>query len=214
MDPLTLLTAGTSIYGAIANRRKTNAGREARAINARYMQMNPGVSLSGEDQAFLDRLLATGTRTASRSAQMGRGQARRQIAARGLYGASAAALLGGVDEQEAALRQQAADANAKTAYDLGSNNRDFARQKLMTAWGAELGASRADLASADARNAGMWNAITQAAPLISGAWGAVPTAPSPGATTAAPAGAPAPGGAGGATYNPSLSPVRRSVGPM
>lgn len=181
-------SVATSVIGALRKQKRANIG----AINNRYMAMRPEGYLTDADKMQVARTAAAGGAAAARGGELGRGNARQQAVARGLSGASAAALIGRADQQEAANREAAAGVAQGQELSLQGNNRDFEREKMMTGWGNEVGNARFQNSQADAKESTFWNSVLESAPLIANAF----------APTASPTGASIVNNA--ATYDPSL----------
>lgn len=139
-------------------------------INAKYASLRAEGYLTDADKAQVEMTNLLGQRTASRTAEVGRARARDAARARGLSGASAAALETSVGQQEARDRSSAAMAAANESYGLYSGNRDFERQKQMTAWGNEIGAATTNAQLKMQRQAEFWNSITGLAGDLAGAF--------------------------------------------
>lgn len=207
---LPAVTAGVSAISAARNKRTRFDAKAARRINDRYMGIRPEGYLTNADQGLIEATRARGTRAARATGALARAAAGTQARARGLSGASAAALLTDAGQAEARGRESAFLAASDLGGSLYGNNRDFEREKLFKAWGSELGAAAGDAAQSAQQEAGLWNSIIGAAPIVASAWGGVPTAPA-GVTPAAVA-APASAAAPASTYNPSAGlPNKQSV---
>lgn len=200
--PAWVVPAITTAVGAISaarNKPQRFDAKAARRINDRYMGARPSGYLTAEDSAAVDRRRARGVSSARRSGALARESAQRQISGRRLSGASAAALFSDANMAEAAGREAAVTGASDLEYGLFGANRDFEREKLFKSWGAELGAASGSAQQDAQREAGLWNSILGAAPVIAGAWGSMPTGPSPSYLQAYAEG-------GGGYYNPSVRP--------
>lgn len=162
------ITATAAAVGALRKKKKVKVNK----INEKYMGMRPGGELSFQDIEQAGRIRAGGTRSAARSAQLARTSMRRQVIARGLGGASAAALDEGAGMIEAAGRERAFEDAAGYESARRIDNQNFERQKIMTAWGAELGDAARTAAREDARQSEFWNSVLEAGPLLESSIGA------------------------------------------
>lgn len=201
-----VITGAVSAAGAIAGarRKRPNVGK----INAKYLGMRPEGYTTAADLAAAELQRQRGTASAARSGTLARERAGQQARARGLGGASAAALVTQGDQIEGQGRELAAEQANNFLADRFSNNLGFERNKMMTAWGGELGAANQEAARIDAQQASFWNSVVEAAPLMAGSVGALGTSPTPGATPGQPPASP------GTTpsYNPSVIPSGRGPG--
>lgn len=195
--PLPLLAAGlaaTAVGNIVRGRGKksrvnpqarfTDPTKRVAGINAKYQNARVDGYTTAADVANAERTRNKGTASAARSGELARMQANRQVLARGLGGPAAAALAQKASDVEAAGREDAYNTSANELYGAYNKNKDFAGNQLMTAWGADIGASaqlgqqeyqRAQLdlganAQADARDATFWNSLLEAAPMVASMW--------------------------------------------
>ncbi len=174
---LPAIQVGTSIYGAYKSGRdakKASLQPNIQAINRNYMGQNPGAVVTPEDAAQIERTRMAGNQSAARSAELSRYSVLHSARARGLSGASAAALESEVDQQQARDREQNALAAANQTYQTGANARQFGREKLMTAWGNEIGGAQQAATQANAQNSTMWNSILEGMPALMAAFSPAP----------------------------------------
>lgn len=170
---LPAVQAGVGLYGAYRSgkkAKKADLGRKVGEINNRYRGENPSGIVTAEDKAQAERTRAIGNRSAARSAELGHQSVYRAAAARGLSGASAAALDSEVMAQEARDREANGLGAANQEYADYASSRGFGREKLMTAWGNDVGAAGVGAQQANAQNATMWNSILESIPGIASAW--------------------------------------------
>lgn len=163
-----------STLGALRKQKRPNVGR----INSRYLAMRPEGYMTPGDEAMVERERARGVGSARRSGALARDAASLQVRARGLSGASAASLITNANNTEAAGRESAYLAASGLADRLFTGNRDFEREKMFKAWGGELGDAARGAELASQREAGTWNSILGAAPMIADMWGTVGRGPS------------------------------------
>lgn len=214
MDPVSiglgLASAASALTNRGGNKRRRNASgnylKAVRDANAVHGGKRAQGYTTREDEAAAERTRAKGTASAERSGALARTNANRSAIARGLSGASAAALQQRADAIVGQGRE-AAFAQGQDQLDAAfRQNRAFEENKIMTAWGNEVGAlgqaagmDERQAALDDSRQAEVWNSILAAIPAMQATWSAVPTAQTAAVNAAQ----------GAATYNPAVSGIRQ-----
>lgn len=161
------------------------------AIIRRYLAARPGGYTTEEDRIAAELTRSRGTRAAEEFGRHSREQAARDLQRRGiLMSPAATATTTRIGQVEAGGRERAAEAASAQLYDAFGANRAFEQNKLMSAFGSEIGKAQADQYRGDAREATFWNSILDVvgnvAPLFN------PTAAQPAYT-----------GTSAATYDPT-----------
>lgn len=171
----------------MARRRRV----DTKKIIAGYKEQRPVGYTSKEDEAFAERQRLKGNAATRAVAQQARQLSARQVTARGLGGAAAAALENNASGIEAAGAEESARTSADTLYGAFNSNLGYERHKADTAFGAEMETANQENARLDAQNSSFWNSLMEAIPAVAGAFvpGAGAAAAGAGAARSAYAGA-------------------------
>jgi len=153
--------AGTAASIATrAFRKNKGIHGKVRNVSDYYRNQKPVGYLTDEDYAFSERGRERGARAIGKLATQRRGDIVNRQTARGMAYSPATEFLYGQSEQDEA--EQLTDLERSTQdrlYGLRLNREGFERQRLMTAWGAELGAIQSDYQGQQAATASFWNSI-------------------------------------------------------
>jgi len=160
VDPMTAIAVGGAVTSGIRKLAKKNKGihGKVRNINDRFMSQKPVGYLTPEDYAFSERGRVRGAQAIGALHQQRTSDAINRITSRGLGMSPAAEYLQREgDKGEAdALTNLERDTQDRL-YGIRTNREGFERQRLMTSWGAELGAVQSDYAGKQAQDASFWN---------------------------------------------------------
>jgi hypothetical protein len=154
------IAVGGLVASGVRKLAKKNKGihGKVRNINDRFMSQKPVGYLTNEDYAFSERGRARGARSIGALHKQRTSEAINRITARGLaYSPAAEYLQKQGTQDEAAALTDLEHSTQDRLYGLRLDREGFERQRLMTAWGSELGAVQSDFAGKQAQDASFWN---------------------------------------------------------
>lgn len=150
----------------MARRRRV----DTKKIIADYKDQKPVGYTSKEDEAFAERQRLKGNAATRAVAQHARELSARQVTARGLGGAAAAALENNAAGIEAAGAEESARTSADVLYGAFNSNLGYERHKADTAFGAEMETANQENARLDAQNSSFFNSLLEVIPAVAGAF--------------------------------------------
>lgn len=174
IDPLTLgLAAGSLVLGSRLGGRKYDVS----GVNKKYVGARPVGWLASEDYAEADRMRGRASRRIGAYGEAGRAGVIRRFAQRGFAGSPAQERgLARVRQEEGALGESAAAASEDFLSKVRRDREAFEREKVLTAWGAELGGFQRQFEQDNARDSAFWNSINDYLPFLVGSFGGGSTA--------------------------------------
>lgn len=175
MDPATAALAIAPLALSVFRRPKRGPNRYA--IVDRYRRSRPVGYTTAEDIAASERTRTRMAGAGEAAAQRRRAENVRQVSARGLSGAAAAALEEQASDISAGAAEEASRTSADQLYKAFQSNLGYERHQNDTAFGAELGLATEDAARADAQNSTFWNSLLEAIPNVAGAFSGLGQAP-------------------------------------
>jgi len=153
---------------------KKKKGRNANEILARYKASRPTGYTTPEDEAAAERTRTRIAGASANAAQRARQMNARQVTARGLGGAAAAALDTNAQLIEGAGAEEAARNSADQLYQAYNSNLNYNRQQNNTAFNAEMGLAAQERAQSQAQEGTFWNSMFEAIPAVAGAFAGGP----------------------------------------
>lgn len=168
------IAGGAALVNAFGGRGRRGAiGRSVRGINSRYLPMRAEGYTTANDIADAARLRESRAKSIGAFGSDALGQSRARFAARGAYGSPAlersAARIG---QQQGGMLENAALAGEGLISDRYAGREGFERDKILRAWGAEVGAAGGDFSREQAQQSAFWNSINEYAgavgPMLAG----------------------------------------------
>lgn len=156
------------VIGGLFRRKKK--APDANAILSRYRDARPEGYVTEADKAAAERTRTTMAGAAQNVAQQRRMMNARNTTARRLQGPAAAALEQQATDVAAQGAENAARNSAQQLYGAYNSNLGFERQKMNTAFGAEMGLAAQQQQQNQAEDAAFWNTAMETIPTIAGAF--------------------------------------------
>lgn len=171
MDPATASAIAAAVVSLFHRKKK---GPNMNAILARYRSTTPQAYTTPADEAMAERARTRLSGAAQSVAEQRRVENARQVTARNLSGPAAAALEQGATDVAARGGEEAARTSADLLYRAGQSNVGYERQKLDTAFGAEMGLASQQAAQGQASDAEFWNSVLGVIPGVAAAYSGQP----------------------------------------
>lgn len=174
VDPVSVGLMGASLIGGLAggaNKGGGSYGKRVRSINKRYREEKPQGYLTAEDHLEGERQRRRAGQSFGAYSSAGRAGAIRRSRARGVEGSPALErTLGRFAQDEGRFLEGISSNVEEQLYRTRMDREKFERDRLMNAWGAELGGDLRDWQSANARQSQFWNSLI---PLAGDALGSI-----------------------------------------
>lgn len=178
MDPMTAVAVGGAVASGVRKLVGKNRGihGKVRNLNDRFLSQKPVGYLTNEDYAFAERGRERGARAIGELGRRNRENQMARVVARGLSMSPAAEYLTKQGEQDEFGALRDLDLNMQDRlYGIRMTREGREHDRLMTAWGAELGAVQSDFSGRQARDAAFLNSwlpvVEDAASYFSGGGG-------------------------------------------